>query len=62
VIWASDGGRAGLFFSKLTAAARKHLKNWLQKRSKLQKDSGALRDLLPPTDAHVCFAVCDDER
>lgn len=61
VIWASDGGRAGLFFSKVSPAARKHLKNWLHKRSKHQKNSGEVRDLLPPTDAHVCFAVCEDE-
>ena len=33
VIWASDQGRAGLFFSKLSPAARKHLKHWLHKRS-----------------------------
>ena len=61
VIWASDQGRAGLFFSKLAPAARKHLKNWLQKRSKGQKDTGAVRNLLPPTDAHVSFAACEDE-
>jgi CheY-like chemotaxis protein len=61
VIWASDQGRAGLFFSKLAPAARKHLKSWLHKRSKDQKNTGAVRNLLPPTDAHVCFAACDDE-
>ena len=33
VMWASDQGRAGLFFSKLSPAARKHLKQWLHKRS-----------------------------
>ena len=42
-------------------AARKHLKNWLHKRSKGQKDTGAVRNLLPPTDAHVSFAACEDE-
>ena len=61
VIWASDQGRAGLFFAKLAPAARKHLKNWLHKRSKDQKNTSAVRNLLPPTDAHVCFAACDDE-
>jgi CheY-like chemotaxis protein len=61
VIWASDQGRAGLFFSKLAPAARKHLKNWLHKRSKDQKNTGAVRNLLPPTDAHVSFAACEDE-
>jgi len=52
VIWASDQGRAGLFFSKLAPTARKHLKQWLSKRGK-----HAVRDLLPPTDAHVAFAA-----
>src|SRR5579864_4334471 len=33
VIWASDQGRAGLFFTKLSPAARRHLKQWLKKRS-----------------------------
>jgi len=61
VIWASDQGRAGLFFSKLAPAARKHLKNWLHKRSKHQKEKSAVRDLLPPEDAHVCFATCEDD-
>jgi len=61
VIWASDQGRAGLFFSKLAPAARKHLKSWLHKRSKDQKNTGAVRNLLPPTDAHVSFAACEDK-
>lgn len=61
VIWASDQGRAGLFFSKLAPAARKHLKNWLHKRGKHQKDKSAVRDLLPPGDAHVCFAGSEDD-
>jgi CheY-like chemotaxis protein len=61
VIWASDQGRAGLFFSKLAPAARKQLKNWLQKRSKHQKDRSAVRDLLPPVDEHVCFAGCEED-
>jgi hypothetical protein len=33
VIWASDKGRAGLFFSRLTPVSRKHLKQWLRRRS-----------------------------
>src|SRR5450432_2435509 len=33
VMWASDQGRAGLFFSKLSSTARKHLKHWLNKRN-----------------------------
>jgi CheY-like chemotaxis protein len=68
VIWASDQGRAGLFFSKLAPAARKHLKHWLQKRSHArheakghddQKDGGSVRSLLPPEDAHVSFPVIE---
>lgn len=55
VIWASDQGRAGLFFSKVAPASRKHLKHWLHKRA--HKDHA--RDLLPPEDAHVSFAVAE---
>src|SRR5881296_2121330 len=29
VIWTDDRGRAGILFSRLTAASRKHLKQWL---------------------------------
>ena len=56
VIWASDQGRAGLFFSKLTPASRKHLKHWLHKRSS-HKDTA--RELLPPVDAEVSFAASE---
>jgi hypothetical protein len=63
VIWASDQGRAGLFFSKLAPASRKQLKVWLHKRSAHGKAKGSrvedhdsVRDLLPPEGAHVCFA------
>jgi len=61
VIWASDQGRAGLFFSKLAPAARKHLKQWLHKRSAHSKDKHKhdLHDLLPPQDAHVSFAASE---
>ena len=59
VIWASDQGRAGLFFSKLAPAARKHLKHWLHKRSAHGKDKEAARDLLPPVDAHVSYATSE---
>ena len=55
VIWASDQGRAGLFFSKVTPASRKHLKQWLHKRT--HKDHAS--DLLPPVDAEVCFAASE---
>jgi CheY-like chemotaxis protein len=58
VTWASDQGRAGLFFSKLAPAARKHLKSWLSKRG---KDKATVRDLLPPLGDRVSFASGDDE-
>ena len=68
VIWASDQGRAGLFFSKLAPAAHKHLRHWLQKRSHARregkahdrkKDRDSVRYLLPPDDAHVSFPVSE---
>ncbi|HVN17955.1 MAG TPA: PilZ domain-containing protein [Dongiaceae bacterium] len=59
VIWASDQGRAGLFFSKLAPAARKHLKQWLSKRGSHAEH--AVRDLMPPADAHVEFAAQEEE-
>ncbi len=31
VIWADDGGRAGVLFSRLTPASRKYLKQWFAK-------------------------------
>ena len=58
VIWASDQGRAGLFFSELTPAARKHLKSWLHKRGS-QKKEDALGDLLSTADANVSFAAAE---
>lgn len=33
VLWADDSGRAGFFFAELTPASRKHLRNWLEKKS-----------------------------
>src|SRR6201987_5619395 len=59
VIWASDLGRAGLFFSKLAPAARKHLKQWLSKRGNQNKH--AVRELMPPADGHVAFAAPEEE-
>jgi len=63
VVWASDQGRAGLFFSKLTPAAHKQLKRWLTKRSadskNRDKNKHTVRDLLPPEDAHVSFSVSE---
>ena len=59
VIWASDQGRAGLFFSKLSPTARKHLKHWLNKRNAHNKDKHAVSDLMPSEDAHVSFAASE---
>ena len=59
VVWASDRGRAGLFFSKLAPAARKHLKQWLSKRGNQRKH--AVRELMPPADDHVAFASVKEE-
>jgi CheY-like chemotaxis protein len=67
VMWASDQGRAGLFFSKLAPASRKHLKQWLHKRSHASRDrkdhdrshEADLRDLISPEDAHVSFSVSE---
>jgi CheY-like chemotaxis protein len=61
VVWASDQGRAGLFFSKLTPAARKHLKRWLTKRSahRKNKEKIGVHGLMPPEDAHVSFSVSE---
>jgi FixJ family two-component response regulator len=56
VIWASDQGRAGLFFSQLAPAARKHLKEWIHRRHHKKNE---VRDLLPPADAHVEFAASE---
>jgi hypothetical protein len=61
VIWASDKGRAGLFFSKLAPASRKHLKQWLRRRNHTghhrNEETNSVRDLLPPRDARVSFSV-----
>lgn len=59
VIWASAQGRAGLFFSKLAPAARKHLKRWLNKRSahNKQKETSSVHGLMPREDAHVSFSL-----
>ncbi len=62
VIWASDQGRAGLFFSELAPTARKHLKSWLSRRSAYEKNHGKrkekheMQDLLAPTEGNVSFA------
>jgi DNA-binding NarL/FixJ family response regulator len=57
VIWASDHGRAGMFFSDLTAADRKHLKRWLSRHSDHARHKDAAHALLPPEGDHVSFAA-----
>lgn len=61
VIWASDMGRAGLFFSKVSPAARKHLKHWLSGRSAhtRKKDTRKERDFMLPQDANVEYATSE---
>jgi c-di-GMP-binding flagellar brake protein YcgR len=61
VIWASDQGRAGLFFSKLSPAARKHLKRWLNKRSAhhKEKEKNGVHELMPPADEQVSYSVSE---
>jgi DNA-binding response OmpR family regulator len=46
VIWADETGRAGLFFSRVTPASPKHLRNWFARRHAKRKD--AVRVLMPP--------------
>jgi CheY-like chemotaxis protein len=46
IIWSNQDGRAGMFFSRLTPASRKHLKDWLHKQGAKKKD--AVRILMEP--------------
>ncbi len=46
VIWSNENGRAGMFFSRLTPASRKYLKDWLHKHGAKKKD--AVRILMEP--------------
>ena len=58
VMWTSEQGRAGLFFSKISPAARKHLKQWLRKYRAHHGDKNRQHDLLPhPDDSHVSFSA-----
>jgi CheY-like chemotaxis protein len=51
VIWADDEGRAGMFFSQLTAESRGYLKDWLTKQAAGGNDGAGI--LLPsPRAAH----------
>ncbi len=57
VIWASDQGRAGMFFSDMSPAARKHLRQWLSRRAANSREKHAVRDLLPSEEGNVEFAL-----
>ncbi len=60
VIWASDHGRAGMFFSQLSPATMKHLKHWLSRRRAHSHGKKGAHALLPPEDDHVCFAAAGE--
>ena len=51
VIWADAQGRAGMFFSRLSPSARKHLRDWLRKRGR--NNTHAVRGLLPAADTAI---------
>ena len=58
VMWASDQGRAGLFFSKLSPAgaqATEALARQAQRSQQRQSKKHGVHDLMPPEDAHVSF-------
>lgn len=61
VMWSGDQGRAGLFFSKLSATAREHLHDWLSKHSAQHKGKNGAHELLPPADAQVSFAADEED-
>jgi len=54
VIWADGNGRAGLFFSHISPAARRRLRHWLRTFGHRE---GAVRALLPPPNASVGIAL-----
>jgi CheY-like chemotaxis protein len=41
VIWSDAEGRAGMFFSRLSLSAHKHLRNWLRQRAKMTQSKSA---------------------
>jgi ActR/RegA family two-component response regulator len=43
IIWSDAEGRAGMFFSRLSLSAQKHLKDWMRRRAKMEtaRTSGA---------------------
>jgi ActR/RegA family two-component response regulator len=59
VIWASDHGRAGMFFSQLSPEALKRLRHWLSRRAHSDHKKHA-HALLPTGEDHVCFAAVSE--
>lgn len=45
LIWTDDGGRAGLLFDELPPASKKHLDNWLLKRTPGRRPTPRISDL-----------------
>jgi ActR/RegA family two-component response regulator len=58
VIWASDHGRAGMFFSQLSSADSKHLRHWLSHHAHGKHNDP--HALLPTGDDHVSFAAVSE--
>jgi DNA-binding response OmpR family regulator len=59
VIWASDHGRAGMFFSQLSPEVLKRLKHWVSRRAHGDHKKHP-HALLPTGDDHVCFAAASE--
>lgn len=43
VVWADDTGRAGMFFSQLSASAKRSLRDWLKRRSAKRSSGGVTK-------------------
>ena len=52
LVWADDSGRAGMFFSRLNGASKRHLKNWLA-RVGSKKHGARSANALSAAAAHV---------
>ena len=48
LVWADDCGRAGMFFSRLNGASKRHLKNWLARVASKSMARGLLTRFPPP--------------
>ena len=59
VIWVSDHGRAGMFFTKVASDDRKHLKRWISRHAH-GKHKDTAHTLLPPEEDHVSFAAAGE--